>query len=210
MQLSGTVQQAPTAPLTGGKRMTRLRTLLVLVVTIATVAVGLVAAPASAGQFPAGCRVQAGTTINAAVNYDWRNNCFLGRNGTTFDNNAWMVVGTQRILRGSGFFPGPSNDGLFGSQTEAAVVAYRNAMLNGSNPGNIVNDVMWQHMLDQKLVAREDIFLFGQLARTFVVRGSESRSFAARCDQGSCDAVTWYVRNLGNSDWVVMSLGDVR
>ncbi|MCL5942295.1 MAG: peptidoglycan-binding protein [Actinobacteria bacterium] len=78
-------------------------------------------------------------------NSHWEDFCYLGVNGSSFDNAADYVVGVQRELRYLGYYPGPLNDGLFGSQTEAAVEDFQND--TSLSPDGVVGYFTWFNLM---------------------------------------------------------------
>lgn len=129
-------------------------------------------------------------------------NCYLGRNGSSYQSNARFVVGVQRILRYSGFYPGPSNDGLYGSQTEWAVVGYQNSSSALSISG-IVDSSTWDHMAHYKVIWVASTS--GYDYYRFVGDSSRKRQIAVEPDRFELH----WIRNMNNTDWMVFNVNDV-
>lgn len=147
------------------------------------------ASPAAADAFyPSSC-------FRQANNGNWVENCYLGIDGNRYQNRANFITGTQRILRGSGYSPGPSNDGIFGSQTRNAVLAYQQSSSAITIDDGVVGPQTWQHFYDYKV-----IFVRPEggtdLYRVF---GSSSVSLRERVSE-LYDP--WDTRNTNNSSWV--------
>lgn len=148
-----------------------------------------VAVPAQAAIAPPGC--------NQSSKFDWTNNCWLGANPSRYDDRGEYVVTTQRAVRGAGYSPGPSNDGIFGSQTQSAVLAYQQSTSLVADTG-VVTDSMWSHMYTYKLRA------VGQPvngATPYTVNPPPSTSVQLQLID-----VVWQSRTATNSGWVGFSM----
>lgn len=85
--------------------------------------------------YPAGCRG------DGRANF-WSELCWLGSDGSRYERNANLVTGVQRHVRYIGFYPGPSNDGIFGSQTASAISSYQQSRGLGSD--GVVGTSTWR------------------------------------------------------------------
>lgn len=128
------------------------------------------------------------------ASYDWQDNCYLGTDGSKHQTHANYVTGVQRILRGSGFSPGASNDGIFGTNTRNAVISYQTSSSYLTADG-VVGSQTWNHMDIYKLVY---VSTTGQYDN-YRVYGSSSISFRQDLS-GFGDP--WHSRNKNNSAWV--------
>lgn len=73
----------------------------------------------------------------------WKANCWLGRDGSRFDNRGNTTRATQLIVNCSGF-NGGTVDGIFGYQTERGVAAYQAS--RGLSSDGIVGARTWSKL----------------------------------------------------------------
>ena len=178
--------------------------------------VGTWGSPAAAELAPQPCQSQTINNFDVFPSQDWPNNCYLSRNNRQYDNKAAWVVGVQRILRATASgscpaaYPGPANDGLFGSQTDSGVRGYRacsGALANTpAGADAVVDDDMWGHFREYKLrgIGPLDTST-GRDGYVYSVQGSSgNQAFWQLADNASDNPFVkahWYSRTPTNSYW---------
>jgi hypothetical protein len=108
------------------------------------------------------------------------------------------VIGTQRIVRGSGFNPGPSNDGIYGTQTRNAVLAYQQGTSWITQDDGVVGRQTWNHMANYKLYT-----LFNGPGEIRYGYQGGGEAFMTTFVGGEWHSFT---RNINNSNWVCMCI----
>lgn len=135
------------------------------------------------------------SSCSQLASYGWEDNCYLGTDGNFYQTHANYVTGVQRILRGSGYSPGPSNDGIFGSNTSSAVFSYQNSSSQLTADGVVGSDT-WDHMDTYKLYW---VSYTSSRYDNYRVFGSSNISFRQDLS-GWGDP--WDVKDRNNSGWV--------
>src|SRR5690606_6394188 len=115
--------------------------LLVALLLALIAAVSLVApAPAQAAQYPSGCW----TTAEGGSVANHRKWCWVGANGSVYDNASNMAVMIQRILKGDGYYSGLI-DGQFGGISASSTISYQNA--KGLVADGVVGSDSWVSLM---------------------------------------------------------------
>ncbi len=124
----------------GGHRLIS-RAVALVVLSLLLAVIPLFASEPRAGLTPSGCVWNGYAAYFNTYSYPaWLNFCYLGTNGTTYDNAGDYVVGVQRQLNKMGYTP-LANDGLYGSQTETKVRTFQ--QVHGLTVDGVVGYLTW-------------------------------------------------------------------